>query len=339
MNKKLLAIAVGAAMVAPVVATAGVTVYGRAQVEVANYSVDTPTVNGSGTTTKLKNSSVDGVDVLDAGGQGRVGIKASEDLGNGLTGIAKYEFKADAADNSVTSAGGSLSARDSMVGLKGSFGTVMLGNLKSPYKYAGGVKYDPFVTTALEARKHGGMSSGSLGHNGFVNDLIAYATPKGPVTAAVAYGAAENDGLVSLDVKYHQGGIEAFVAYIDSGDRLNGGVSGDDTAYSATKIGGQFKTGPHKISLQYEDITDTDSAGVDTSPTVVFLGYQMKMGKNTFAIQAGQTSFDTTTDDATYTALGIIHKFSKETRVYAGYRDTSDVESVVTVGLRKDFKK
>ncbi len=338
MKKSLLAVAVSAALVASAAATAGVTVYGRAQVEVANYSVDTLPIVGSGTTTKIKKSSVDGVDVLDAGGQGRIGIKASEDLGNGLKGIAKYEFKADAADNSVTSAKGSLSGRDSFVGLKGSFGTVTLGNLKSPYKYAGGVKYDPFVTTALEARKHGGMTSGIYGTNGFINDLIGYSSPKGPVTAYVAYGASENDSLVALNLKYKQGGIEAFVAYIDTGDRLNGGVSGNDTAYSATKIGGQFKTGPHKISLQYEDTTDTSAANVDTSPTVAFLGYQMKMGKNTFAIQGGQTSYDTTTDDTTYTAIGVIHKFSKMTRVYAGYRDTSDVENVLTVGLRKDFK-
>lgn len=328
MKKSLLAVAVSAALVASAAATAGdVKVYGQAQVEVASYSESS---TGSGK---------DGVAVVDAGGRGRVGVKASEDLGNGLTGLAQFEFKADAADNDAGASGAkaALSSRVSLVGLKGSFGTFVMGNLKSPYKYTGGVKYDPFVTTAMEARKNGGMTSGTLGHNGFVPNLIAYASPKGPVTASVGYGAAENDGLVALDVKYHQGGIEAFVAYIDSGDRLNGGVSGDDTAYTATKIGGQFKTGNHKISLQYEDTTSTSAAGVDTSPTVLFLGYQMKMGSNTLVVQGGSTDHDSAADDTTYAALGVIHKFSKMTRVYAGYRDTSDVESVISVGLRKDF--
>jgi predicted porin len=301
MNKTLLAVAVSAAMVASTAAVAGdVVVYGQAQVEVASYS---------------------------------------EDLGNGLKGIAQFEFKADASDNTVdNTSGASLSGRVSQVGLSGGFGTVVLGNLKSPYKYTGGVKYDPFVTTALEARKNGGMTSGALGHNGFVSNLVAYASPKGPVTASVGYGPSEDDGLVALDVKYSQGGVEAFVAYVDAGDRLNGGVAGDDTGYSATKVGGQWKSGPHKISGQYEMTEATDAANNKVEPTVLFLGYQMKMGKNTFVAQYGDTDHDTTADNTTYMALGVIHKFTKMTRLYAGYRDTSDVENVVTVGLRKDFR-
>lgn len=352
MNKKLLAIAVSAAMVAPAAAMAGVTVYGHAQVEVASYSEDT---TGSGK---------DGVAVVDAGGRGRVGVKASEDLGNGLTGIAQYEFKADAADNSTggcsvstsvdqpitldevadgvdyngdgdmldlvpatasssCSSNASLTGRVSLVGIKGAFGTVTLGNLKSPYKYSGGVKYDPFVTTALEARKNGGMTSGSKGHNGFVSNMIGYASPKGPFTLSAIYGATEDEGNSAVAAKYKAGGIEAFVALYDDGDI---------SEYTANKIGGSFKTGNHKIVAQYESV-DTGT----TEPTVMFLGYQMKMGKNTFVLQAGDTDPDTTADNTTYTALGVIHKFTKTTRVYAGYRNTSDVESAVTVGIRKDF--
>jgi hypothetical protein len=207
-----------------------------------------------------------------------------------------------------------------------------MGNLKSPYKYTGGVKYDPFVATSLQARRNGGMTGGALGHNGFVNELVAYASPKGPVTASVGYGPSEDDGLVVLDVKYSAGGVEAFVAYLDAGDRLVTALM-PNAEYSATKIGGQWKSGAHKISGQYE-MTDDGT----TEPTVLFLGYQMKMGKNTFALQYGDTDHDTSADNTTYVALGVIHKMSKTTRVFGGYRDTSDVESVLTVGLRKDFK-
>lgn len=313
MNKKLLAIAVSAALVAPAAAMAGVTVYGHAQVEVASYSEDSA---GSGK---------DGVAVED-NARGRVGVKASEDLGNGLKAIAQFEWKANTVTNNADNTSkAALTGRVSQVGLTGSFGTFVMGNLKSPYKYTGGVKYDPFVTTSLEARKNGGMTGGSLGHNGFVSSLVAYASPKGPVTASVGYGPSENDGLVVADVKYSQGGTEAFVAYIDAGDRED---------YTATKFGGQFKSGPHKISGQYE-MTDKGA----TKPTVLFLGYQMKMGKNTFAAQYGDTDWDMAgMKNTTYMALGVIHKMSKMTRVFAGYRDTSDVESVITVGLRKDFK-
>ncbi|HEC17764.1 MAG TPA: porin, partial [Gammaproteobacteria bacterium] len=134
-----------------------------------------------------------------------------------------------------------------------------------------------------------------------------------------------NEGNFAADVKYSAGGVEAFVAAYDDGDISD---------YTATKVGGQFKSGPHKISGQYEMI-DTGT----NEPTVLFLGYQMKMGKNTFALQYADADPDVNgVDNTTYVALGVIHKFSKMTRLFAGYRDTSDIESVVTVGLRKDFK-
>jgi predicted porin len=338
MNKRLLAVAVSAALVAPAVAMADVMVYGAAQVEVADVDYEN----------KEKD---DGIRMADRS-RGRVGIKASEDLGNGLKGIAQFEWKADTTDNETgqiadADGGGSfaLSGRVAQVGLAGNFGTVVLGNLKSPYKYTGGVKYDPFVATLLQARGNGSMTGGALGHNSFVDNLVAYASPKGPVTASIGYGPSEDDGLVALDVKYSEGGIEAFIAYVDAGDRLNGGMAGDDSDYTAAKIGGQFKSGGHKISAQYEDVEITDEGGAKTDPSVFFLGYQFMMDKNTFAIQYGETDHDMSdTDNTTYVALGAIHKFSKTTRVFGGWRDTStdkDMdagESVITVGLRKDFK-
>ncbi len=328
MNKKLLAVAVSAALVAPAATMAAdAFVYGHAQVEVANYSDETP----SGTPPASQGK--DGVAVED-NARGRLGVKASEDLGNGLKAIAQFEWKVDTAQ-------GGLGAdnRVSQVGLTGGFGTFVMGNLKSPYKYTGGVKYDPFVATSLQARRNGGMTGGALGHNGFVNELIAYASPKGPVTASIGYGPSEDDGLVVLDLKYSQGGIEAFIAYLDAGDRPSGGMAGNDSDYTATKVGGQWKSGAHKISAQYEMTEVTDAGGASVDPTVLFLGYQMKMGKNTFALQYGDTDHDVSgMDNTTYMALGIIHKMSKTTRVFGGYRDTSDVESVVTIGLRKDFK-
>jgi len=336
MNKKLLVIAVSTAMVAPAATVAAdAFVYGHAQVEVASYSDGTP----SGTPPASQGK--DGVSVED-NARGRLGVKASEDLGNGLKAIAQFEWRVN-TDQGGNPAGN----RVSQVGLTGGFGTFVMGNLKSPYKYTGGVKYDPFVATSLQARSNGGMSgknldptgTGALGHHSFVSDLVAYASPKGPFTASIGYGPSKDDGLVVLDLKYNQGGVEAFVAYLDAGDRLSGGLSGNDSAYTAAKVGGQWKSGAHKISAQYEMIEVTDAGGASTDPTVLFLGYQMKMGKNTFALQYGDTDYDVSgKDNTTYMALGVIHKMSKTTRVFGGYRDTSDVESVVTVGLRKDFK-
>jgi predicted porin len=93
-----------------------------------------------------------------------------------------------------------------------------------------------------------------------------------------------------------------------------------------------------------------------------FVGYDLGMGKTTFTVQVGATVVEG--DDnlaavndadqettATYTAVGVTHKFSKKTRVFAGLRTTNievdyddpatyDEEvdvSVFSLGLRKDF--
>jgi len=330
MNKKLLAIAVSAALVAPAAAMAEVKVYGSANVEVASYSEDL-----SADSATAGNTASDKVQVED-NARGRAGFKASEDLGNGLTGIANFEWKVD-----TTMGGRDTGQRQAIVGLTGGFGAVLLGNLKSPYKYTGGVKYDPFVTTALEARRHGGMIGGKYGSNSFIDNLVAYASPKGPITVQIAYGPEDGDGAWAADVKYNAGGVEAFVAALDSGDRLGANT------YSVAKVGGSYKTGPHKVVFQYETMSNDMTANSDDA-SIVFLGYQNKMGKNTFVIQASQQTdkdnimndLDTKSvaGDTNYMALGVIHKFSKKTRLYAGYRSTSDLESVMTVGLRKDFK-
>jgi len=343
MNKKLLAVAVSAALVAPVAAMAGdVAVYGQAQVEVASYSDETPT----GATKKGN----DGVDTVDAS-RGRVGVKASEDLGMGLKAFAQFEFKADTTDNITDSNSdgkgkGALTSRVSQVGLKGGFGTVALGNLKSPYKYTGGVKYDPFVATSLQARGNGGMTSGAFGHNSFVNDSVMYSSPKAPVTASLLYAPSEDDGAWILAVKYKQGGIEAFISALDEGDRpKDPTASGDKSDSSAVKIGGQYKMGMHKFSAQVEQTEENNAAGTTkTEADVFFIGYQATVGKNVFVGQYGSTDVTvktagvSTSNDGAYMSLGVIHKMSKMTRVFGGWRDTEDFESVVSIGLRKDFK-
>ncbi|WP_455199898.1 porin, partial [Kaarinaea lacus] len=187
MKHSLIALAVAGATSAAVVtpAQAGdVTVYGIAQVELASVSYQTEASEitpGACDGTPSVADGCNGIDILD-NSMGRVGVKASEDLGNGMKGLAKFEFKADTADNEA-STGISLTARESMVGLKAGWGQVEAGRLKSAYKYAGGVKYDAFVATTLQARGNGGMSGkgkygqsvslgglNAYGHNGFLKN-------------------------------------------------------------------------------------------------------------------------------------------------------------------------
>jgi predicted porin len=323
MKKNLIALAVSAAMVAPAVVMADATVYGIGQVEVSQFD---PQDDGDKVTA-----------VHDAYGMGRVGVKASEDLGNGMTAIAGFEFKADSSDNK-TGADASLTGRDSYVGLKGGFGTVTAGRLKSTYKYTGGVKYDAFVATALEARDAGGMSGkvgrqNALGHSSFVSNLVGYSNKFGPMNVEVQYLPGTDDSGFLASGLYAADNIEAFVALVDYS-----GADGDTDDYNATKFGGKFSTGPHSIMLQIENTKIAGEFKVD----YMFLGYQMKMGMNTLVVQYGTTDIKDADVKATYLALGAYHNFSKTTSLFGGYRNTDvddDVsgETAITVGLRQKF--
>jgi predicted porin len=329
MNKKLLALAVGAAFgAAPMFASAGVTVYGHAQVEVG--TVD------NGTTDQT---------VVEDNARGRIGIKADEKLGNGMTAIAKYEFRTDTADNVRTADGGPLTAREAFVGLKGNFGTVQLGNLKSAYKYSGGVTYDPFVATLIEARGANGMSGGELGggkygHNSFLSNNIGYMSPKigGGFTGWVTYSPDEGAGTggdYSFGLKFAQKAWEVFVAGINN-DEPTPGVGGE-----GIKFGGMYKFGNFKITGQYETLSFNLAGKSDTD--IYFVGGQAKFGNNVLVAQFGNKDPGGALSDLNYYTIGLIHNLSKKTRLTAGFRSfeqgaTGNVDvDTFAVGMRMKF--
>lgn len=334
MNNKLLALAVGSALgLAPVVAPqAKVTVYGHAQVEISNQDV-----NGSDTN-KVTDEA-----------RGRLGVKASEKLGNGMTAIAKFEWKID-----TTQGGAATGQRESFVGVKGNFGTIELGNLKSAYKYSGGVGYDAFVATTLEARNNGGMSGSTLGskafgHNGFLANSIGYKSANfNGLSFWGTYSPDENgsltgaDGNYSFGLNYRNGPFEVGVAGVSNDAITNVGVdsNGDPIENSASgegiKVYGKYKFGNHTFLGQFETLEPNGSPDVE----VWFGGYQMKMGNNTLVFQTGNTDFGSNTADVDYYTIGAIHNLSKKTRLFGGYRNTEQGSSeteVLSIGLRMIF--
>lgn len=335
MNKKLIAAAVAAGLAAPLAAQADVTAYGQLQVEIANVKTDGLPLQGLGSNDRTAVAAGESAIKMSDNKRGRLGFKASEDLGGGLKALAKFEWQVDTANANVNDG-----AREGWVGLKGGFGELQFGQTKAAYKYTGGVAYDPFITTFLEARDENGAMSGSkFGQNGFWNNNIAYIGNFGNVGVWVNYGVDEGDGTsgsgnngdISAAVKYGSGNWEAFVAH----------SSQDSTDLAMNKVGGQVKFGASTLSAQYE--TGKDAA--DEDQTYAFLGYQLKMGANAFVAQLGHATIDNPLrqGDTDYYALGVIHKMSKQTRVFGGYRKTSADNpafgdaSAITVGMRVDF--
>lgn len=334
MNKKLLTIAVGTAIAAtPFFAAqaADIKVYGRLEVELVATDLSSsvgPSVFGTTGDSFMTQG--------DGSGQSRWGIKATEDLGGGLKAIAVYEFKLGPSDDRGES------NRQQYAALKGSFGEVAFGRMPGAYKMTGGAKLDPFNATFLQARRSGGQAGGSRGANGFRDDMIRYKNKFGPVSVNVQTSLDEssNDGDTTIGVMFKQGPLEVFAATFDD----------DSSSAGNTKFGARYKFGMFKVWIQSENAEFADRIDFVNGYTMgtlsgtwdfLLLGGSAKFGKNTVVLQIGQASPDGGSTDIDYTSLGVIHKFSKKTRVYGGIKtidiggffDTTDIGG----GIRIDF--
>jgi len=332
MKKSLLTLAVAAGMVASSSAFAEATVYGHAQVEIGSWGGDST-----------------GVSVED-NARGRIGFKSSEDIGGGMKVLAKAEFKADFADGDA-GGGASLTKREMMVGLKTGMGTVSLGRLKSAYKYMGGVKYDPFVATVLEARGNNGMTGkvgagNAYGHNSFISDSIGFVNKTGAITFWLTYDlddggqnkaqtSANGANGMTLGVKFGSKQYEAFFAMANDGETAE---------YSAMKFGGQFKVSKElKISGQYETSEDQKSfiAGNGKDTTTALVDVQFKMDKaNTVNFAFGGAT-ERAGSGGNFMRLAVKHKYSKSSSAWVGLRSNDlgkngDI-SVIAVGLQNRF--
>jgi predicted porin len=129
MNKKLVALAIAGALSAPMMVqaqTANVVLYGS--VRGALVSTNTSGVGRA--------NAVNGI-------SSRLGVRASDSLGGGLTGFAHYEFGV----NSDTVGGGTGASvtREAWVGLSGGFGEVKLGAGLTPYDDVMGMNHNSIV--------------------------------------------------------------------------------------------------------------------------------------------------------------------------------------------------
>lgn len=354
MNRKTLIAVLACAAVLPGAARAELAVYGQLQAELARVSNDgfgenytggkrTPVATGE-TAIKLADNR-----------RGRLGVKLREDLGLGLAAIARFEWQVN-----TVAADPNDGRREAWVGLAASWGEIKAGRLRTPYKYTGGVNYDPFAYTYLEARLSGGMKGGPYGQNGFWDTSLSYRKQWGGFGLWVAYGLDQGNGTTntpSNDNGGNAGDLSAALTYrghnwelFVAGNRFDADNDGGND--SVTKLGGRLElAGRHTFSAQLE-LDNPD--GNNNNARIGFLGYQFRINKNIIAAQFGRTDGDANYAvtpapgalaerriDTTYYALGVIHRFTPQTRIFAGYRksagkDNNDL-TVYSAGLRIDF--
>ncbi len=323
MQKKLISAAVTAAvgatgaMIAPPASADSVTVYGQVRQEL-HYQ---------------DNGVTDGWRLDDSGAQSRIGVKADKDLGNGLKAVAVMEWIVEACGVSGGSGGGGptanlttgavdlgsggcrqdfATARQQFVGLEGGFGRVAFGRFNGSYKTVGGVAYDAFAATSLQARGEGGMSGGPWTHNGFMDDLIEYKSPKlGMFTFAVQYGL--DDPQNPAGAKDTKGDYNLNAKVGDKNWEIIAAVSHDDgTDDDNFKIGGQITFGPVVLSAQFEDV----ESGTDGKYAYGQILY--KLGKLDLVLNYGQLNADAAGADEDHVAAGIRYHLGKKVWTWVG---------------------
>ncbi len=322
MQKKLIALAVAGIVSVPMAAQAGVEVYGKAQVSVER--TDNGANNGDAMTLNTN--------------QSRIGFKGEEMLDDDLTFIWQWENYVnydtggwggmDVSDGAaVDDASLKVKSRNTFVGFKGGFGTVLAGHHDTPYKMAVS-NMDPFKDLVADFNSIMGVSQNKFKHADRLSNILAYVSPK--VSGFQFLGGymldetrdEVSDDAYSFAGVYTNGALRVSAGYQvanEQGNTDGAGNLGDDTAM---ELGIGYSIGKTGLSFIYEVTdSDTNSTGKDTDRNTMFLAVKHKMDKNTLAlsyivVDDYGNSVDT---GATQVSAGVYRSLSKKTKIYALY--------------------
>ncbi|MCA1805860.1 MAG: porin [Xanthomonadaceae bacterium] len=357
MNKNLISFAVAAVLAGGVsVAQAGnVTVFGNVNVSIDSIDQD----SGRG-------DAIDDINMEN--NTSAIGVKGSEDLGNGLQAIFLVDFGFNADEGSGTT------ARDQWVGLAGNFGKVRFGTISTSYK-SHGAMVDPIYRTALQGRNNGlqsdGLHNGRGESRGRMNNHVRYDSPSFYGVGVTVDYSFDSDDTVDGNDTYGIGahyrnkdlGLLAFIDYIssDSGDSVN--AVGEDIGDDAWKIGGSFAINDmFGLYAQYEVgsllnqnnglfnstivSTRNDGAVATDDASQWFIGASAGMGNTLLFLAYGEAEeLDGTNGfEQDSITLALNHKLSNRTDVTFGWAQTdvtgtthTGEEDRISVGLRHKF--
>ncbi len=305
MKKTLIATAVSAALMAPVAAQADVTVYGRVHqgIKIVNPEVEDSTT-----------------DFVNVGS--RFGIKASSDLGNGMTASAHYEFTTDSDKKGA----GVTDTRIATVGVSGGFGSINLGNQWSAWYNKVGVHVDP--TFAVGGAHHIGPFRTA--------NTIKYSNSFGPVSFELD---------ARLDDTGKEGGDgHAAAASIAVNDNITLAAGVDNTKDGDSLTGGaiQVSVGNYWASIAQQSRDPDNDADPEPSTTQVWVGGSF--GNTSAMLGTGQHDDDTGSmnGEPSDITLGIYHNMGGGLKLlYEGHKADSDGagsdKTAHLFGIRLDF--
>lgn len=363
MKKSIIALAVAAALAAPIAAQADTILYGSARVSV-DYNDE---------------SNLDKAywDVFN--NDSRLGVMGSEDLGGGLSAVYQYEFGVD-----VTEGGNFEGNRPKFVGLKGNFGSITLGTQETPYYGVTGVTdiFNSGRTFGATAWLGGSFSgyrlnpgetrtaSSSGGSLSRLDNSVLYTTPEfSGFSASVllsmngslndTQGWSNSVDIWNISAKYSNGPFFAGITYIAlDGDQVvdSQGIPLADLDLDQWAIGLGYNAGAFSVGFMYEQgtynewgllepIWQIDFLRSTDTPWNAYLTASYTFGNNVISAAYGQMSTGVSgQDDMQNYVLGYQYNFSKRTRIWVEYigRNADDNifygdQNAVSIGTRVDF--
>lgn len=322
MNKKLIALAIAGACVAPaaMAQTANpVTLYGRVYVTLESVEAKASGANAAvNRRTRVEDQS------------SLFGVRGTEDLGGSLKAFFQLETAFRPDQNTTT-----FAARNSGVGLQGGWGSVLMGRWDTPWKVAT-IAVDPFGDLTI-----GGIT-GTLSDGGNFDrreqNVIQYWSPSWAGFAFRLMRTANEGKTATADpysqganITYTGGPVYAFFAYEEHKDQLGSTVtSGVEEKGSA--FGGAFTFGPVKVGGQYQEIKKDGSGRTKQKNWMGNLVWTA--GNNQFIYQYMQSKDGglgtaATQPDCSSNSLGYQYNFTRRTFFLAQYTkvDNNDASS------------
>jgi predicted porin len=333
MKKSLIALAVAGVVSAPAfAATANVDVYGKVHASVSMFdeTVDAAVLPGAddilGTADDVHQRGTN--DLQFSSNASRIGFKGAEDLGGGLSAIWQIESGVN-----LDEGGDSFAGRNTFIGLKGGFGTALIGTHDTPLKLVGRA-VDLFGDTMADSRNvlGGGGDLRTKNTAAYISPSFsgltfaaAYTTdPKNEGTQIAAVktagdtGDQADNGAYSLNATYSNGPLFLGLGYGDGDYHENNGLG----AHIRGAAG--FTFGNFKVVGQYDRLEDDTPAVGNGDFDAWMVGGAFTMGNIVLKANYMAGEYDTSDREPTQWTIGADYNLSKRSSVYALYASSED---------------
>jgi len=283
MNKKILSLAVAAAVAAPMAAQADVSVNGAVSRDMYSDSTKTGLVGGDSGTSKLD------INVK----SGDAFAKVAFDIRTAAM-PSTVTYTPTSTATSASFANYAMPAREQYAGVKVGGVNVSIGRMANAYN--GGVKVDTMTANFLEARA---MAGGVAKVPSFVSGLLGFSGKAGDISYAIQYGPAYHD--MSLDAGATTAATNPLAANVvfKAGPATVGvGYWGDTGGDSTVGVSAKMKFGDIALGVSYENAAVAwISSGTTTGSTnnEIFADVSMPMGSGTIGLGLGTNTDASTT--------------------------------------------